>query len=193
MTMSKKLYEMTLEELWQLFPIILTKHKGCWEEYYTEEAAELKRLLPKGAEINHIGSTAVRGIWAKPIVDILVEVDKAVNLSEVSSILQDNGYIKMSEAERRMSFNKGYTESGFAEKVFHLHLRYISDNDEIYFRDYLIAHPEIAKEYEALKLELWKKFEHDRDGYTDAKSEFVIKYTVLAKQEGDNDIQKQNC
>lgn len=84
-----------------------------------------------------------------------------------------------------MSFNKGYTENGFAEKVFHLHLRYMDDNDEIYFRDYLIAHPKIAEEYEALKLGLWKRFEHDRDGYTEAKSEFVKKYTALAKLEED--------
>ena len=183
--MSKKLSEMTLEELWQLFPIILTEHKDCWEKYYAEEADELKILLPQGTKINHIGSTAVKGIWAKSIVDILIEVDETVRLAEVGTILQDNGWIKMSESERRMSFNKGYTESGFAEKVFHLHLRYMGDNDEIYFRNYLIAHPKTAKEYEALKLELWKRFEHDRDGYTEAKSEFVKKYTALAKEEND--------
>ena len=188
--MSKKLSEMTLEELWQLFPIILTEHRDCWDEYYAEEEAELKRLLPIGTKINHIGSTAVKVIWAKPIVDILVEVDDSVNLAEVSAVLQDNGWIKMSETERRMSFNKGYTENGFAEKVFHLHLRYVGDNNEIYFRDYLIAYPEIAKEYEALKLGLWKKFEHDRDGYTDAKSEFVKKCTTLAKEKVINDIQE---
>lgn len=182
--MSKKLSEMTLDELWQLFPIILTEHKDCWEKYYADEAAELKRLLPSGTKINHIGSTAVKGIWAKPIVDILVEVDGTVSLSEVGAVLQNSGWIKMCESER-MSFNKGYTENGFAEKVFHLHLRYMDDNDEIYFRDYLIAHPKIAKEYEALKLGLWKRFEHDRDGYTEAKSEFVKKYTALAKLEVD--------
>lgn len=173
---------MTLEELWLLFPITLTKHKVCWEKYYAEQAAELKKLLPSGAQINHIGSTAVKGIWAKPIIDILVEINKTFNLSEISAVLQDNGWIKMSETERRMSFNRGYTESGFAEKVYHLHLRYVGDNDEVYFRDYLIAHPEIAKEYETLKLELWKKFEHDRDSYTEAKSEFVKKYTALANR-----------
>lgn len=180
--MNKKLSEMTLEELWQLFPIILTEHKDCWGEYYAEQAAELKRLLPKGTKINHIGSTAVKGIWAKPIVDILVEVDEAVNLMDTCAVLQDNGWIKMSQSASRMSFNKGYTENGFAEKVFHLHLRYVGDSDEIYFRDYLSAQPKVAKEYESLKLGLWKKFEHDRDGYTEAKGEFVKKYTAMAKE-----------
>ena len=180
--MGKKLSEMTLEELWALFPIVLTEHKDCWAEYYAEQATELRKILPKGAIINHIGSTAVNGIWAKPIVDILVEVSENLDLSEVSKTLQNIGWIQMSASEKRVSLNKGYTEKGFAEKVYHLHLRYFGDNDELYFRDYLNIHPEVAKEYETLKLELWKQFEHDRDGYTAAKSEFVTKYTALAKQ-----------
>lgn len=82
-----------------------------------------------------------------------------------------------------MSFNKGYTDNGFAEKVFHLHLRYMGDNDELYFRDYMSDNPIEAKEYEALKFSLWKKYEHDRDGYTNAKSEFILKHTEAAKSE----------
>ena len=80
----------------------------------------------------------------------------------------------MSQSENGLSFNKGYTENGFAELVFHLHLRYMGDNNELYFRDYLIEYPKIAKEYEELKLRLWKEYEHNRDGYTNAKTEFVI-------------------
>ena len=87
----------------------------------------------------------------------------------------------MSQTEDRLSFNKGYTEQGFAERVFHLHLRYTGDNDELYFRDYLLEFPAVAKEYERLKLSLWKKYEHDRDAYTNAKTEFIQKYTQQAK------------
>ena len=178
--MGKRLSEMTLEQLWELFPIVLTEHDDRWAEYYAEEAAELKRILPEGIVINHIGSTAVKGIWAKPIVDILVEADG--NLNDIAALLCGNGWIVMCEQPKRISLNKGYTENGFADKVFHLHLRYVGDNDEIYFRDYLNAHPEIAKQYESLKLELWKRFEHDRDGYTQAKGEFIAKHTLRAKQ-----------
>ena len=88
----------------------------------------------------------------------------------------------MSQSKKRLSFNKGYTENGFADRVFHLHLRYAGDNDELYFRDYLIEHPDVAKEYEKLKLELWKKYEHNRDAYTEAKTEFVRKYTEKARK-----------
>jgi len=60
-------------------------------------------------------------------------------------------------------------------------LRYAGDNDELYFRDYLIEFPDMAKEYEKLKISLWKKYEHNRDAYTNAKTEFVKKYTEKAK------------
>lgn len=83
----------------------------------------------------------------------------------------------------RQSYNKGYTKDGFADRVFHLHVQTIGDWNELYFRDYLIEHPEIAKEYEALKLQLKIKYEHNRDAYTDAKEEFVITYSKLAKQQ----------
>lgn len=89
----------------------------------------------------------------------------------------------MSETSDRISFNKGYTEKGFAERVFHLHLRYIGDNDELYFRDYLIEHTNIAIEYERMKLELWEKYEFNRDGYTNSKTDFIQKYTEKAKLE----------
>ncbi len=180
--MSKPLSQMSLEELWQLFPIILTPHQPCWSVWYEEEAEALTRVLPLNARISHIGSTAIRDIWAKPIVDILVEIPKETTFSDMKTVLNTVGYRCMSQSANRLSFNKGYTEQGFAERVFHLHLRRFGDNAECCFRDYLNAHPRIAHEYEQLKLSLWKEFEHDRDGYTDAKSAFVMQYTDASKK-----------
>ena len=179
--MGKKLSEMTLEELWQLFPIILTAHQDCWTTWYMEEECMLKKSLLHQIRISHIGSTAVYSIWAKPIIDILVEIPKEKNLFDYKAKIINCGYICMSEGKRGLSFNKGYTENGFAERVFHLHLRYTGDNNELYFRDYLNEFPNISKEYEELKLSLWKKYELNRDAYTNAKTEFVEKYTELAK------------
>ena len=178
--MSKTLSEMTLQELWQLFPIILTEHQPCWAGWYAQERRLLSGALPQ-AEFHHIGSTAIPGIHAKPIIDILAELPRHMPLHEASAALAACGYRCMSRDEDRMSFNKGYTESGFAEKVFHLHLRHAGDHDEVYFRDYLLAHPDVAREYEQLKLSLWKPFEHDRDGYTQAKTGFVRRITAAAK------------
>ena len=77
---AKSLSEMTLEELWQLFPIILSGHDPNWKKYYEEE----KTLLEKSfgnllIQIEHIGSTAVEGLIAKPTVDILLEVDPSAS------------------------------------------------------------------------------------------------------------------
>ena len=180
--MSKKLSEMTLEELWQLFPIILTEPQPHWADWYTQEAAALQTILP-GSRINHIGSTAIHGIWAKPIVDILVEMPTDQPLDVLYPLLVNAGWICMNRSDNEIAFNKGYTEQGFAEKVFHLHLRHVGNHDELYFRDYLTEHSEAAQAYQQLKLDLWPRFQHDRDGYTSAKTDFVKQYTLLGKQE----------
>ena len=185
--MDKPLSEMTLEELWTLFPIFLSEHKSCWRDWYEEERRNIAALLPgRTTRISHIGSTAIPSIWAKPIIDILVEIPEAASMEDVKAVLVSGGWLCMSASETRASLNKGYTSRGFAERVFHLHLRCDGDHDELYFRDYLNEHPALAKEYEQLKLSLWKRYEHDRDAYTRAKSAFVKKCTDSAKAEYGN-------
>lgn len=181
--MNKPLSDMTLEELWQLFPIFLTPHDPEWTAWYREEAGRLRTAWtgPIPWRIHHIGSTAVPGIWAKPIIDMLVEIPAASSLQELKAFFVSQGYLCHAETARRISLNKGYTEDGFAPRVFHLHLGQAGDHDELYFRDYLSDHPFVAKEYETLKRTLWKRFEFDRDGYTEAKTAFVTVHTKAAR------------
>lgn len=172
--MKKDLKDMSLEELWELFPIELTPHNEHWAEWAEEEIEYLSTLLSDfNPRISHFGSTAIPGIQAKPIVDILVEMPEGFDCNEARRILESLGYICMSVNDCRMSFNKGYTPDGYAEKVYHIHLHTDSENDDIFFRDYLRAHPDAAKQYESLKLSLLPKFRHNRDAYTEAKSPFV--------------------
>lgn len=182
--MGKELLEMSLEELWELFPIFLVEHSDKWKLYYEEIEDFLNYRLSQCPvkRISHVGSTAISGIWAKDIVDVLIEVSEDSDIEKAAKIIEKNGFIRMSAEADRISFNFGYTKDGFADKVFHVHLRYAGDNDELYFRDYLNEHPQIAKEYERMKLRLWKQFEHNREAYTNAKTEFVHKYTSVAKQ-----------
>ena len=98
-------------------------------------------------------------------------------------MMEGAGFTVMSDEDERISLNLGYASEGFAEKVYHVHLRRAGDNDELYFRDYLNAHPQTAREYEALKLRLWKRFEHDRNAYTDAKTGFIKAVTAKARVE----------
>lgn len=74
--MEKELSKITLEELWELFPIFLVEHKDAWDSRYDEMEARLRHVLSECPVkvISHVGSTAIPGIWTKDIVDILVEI-----------------------------------------------------------------------------------------------------------------------
>nr|WP_259546633.1 GrpB family protein [Heyndrickxia oleronia] len=185
--MSKPLSEMSLEELWSLFPIKLVEHNPDWKEWYKEEEKLLVESISKSniERISHIGSTSIEGLIAKPTIDILLEITDSCNLNHLVENVEKVGYIlekQLNKPAPHMMFMKGYTENGFDDKVFHLHIRYKGDWDELYFRDYLINHKEIAKEYAQLKLSLKEKYEHNRDAYTDAKTEFVKKYSSIGKE-----------
>ena len=172
---------MSLAELWELFPIVLVPHQDCWALWFAEERDALLRLADDiPLTVHHVGSTAVRGIWAKPIVDILAELPDETSMRLMAERMTEHGYLVMSQQAGRMSLNKGYTERGFAEKVFHVHLRLAGDDEEIAFRDCLNSRPDVARAYERLKLSLWKRYEHDRDGYTRAKTVFVRTWTKPA-------------
>ena len=188
--MKADLSELSLEELWALFPIILKEHNPDYKVWYEEEKQRIiSKVKPENLiRISHIGSTAVKGLTAKPIVDILLEIDGACGVSAIIEVLKTLGWRLMSQEDDpvKLSFNKGYTPEGFADRVYHLHVRYFGNWPELYFRDFLIAHPDGAGEYERLKLKLWKQYEHDRDGYTEAKTDFVKRYSDMAKVEFNN-------
>ena len=109
----KRLEDMTLKELWELFPIrLVDPAPDRWKKSFNNEKIKIAALLKERAlSINHIGSTAVGTIKAKDIVDIMVET-AAGKMKECAALLRDNGYIIMSESEERISLNKGYTPEG---------------------------------------------------------------------------------
>ena len=127
--MRKSLSEMTLQELWELFPIQLTEHKECWKDWYLEEQTNLLSFLPKTVRISHIGSTAIQAIWAKPIVDIIVEAPLKEHQTIKNRLLQ-HGYSCMAQDEIRIDFCKGYTP--YDEGTFRLSCPSICDILEKY-------------------------------------------------------------
>ena len=174
----------------RVYPVILSKYNPAWPEWFEEEKLNLERLIGTKniVQISHFGSTSVPGLAAKPTVDILLEIKEDVNVSKLIDTFSSPEYICLNPPDMPTSpphliFLKGYTPTGFAEKVYHIHVRYPGDWDELHFRDYLIANPETAVEYAALKHRLHKKYEHDRDGYTNAKGEFIRDVTEKARQE----------
>jgi GrpB-like predicted nucleotidyltransferase (UPF0157 family) len=186
--MNKKPKQMTNAELWELFPIILSEHKPEWKENYNKEKNVLEQAIgiDNIVRMNHIGSTAIPGLIAKPTIDILVEIKEEAIIKKLIANMKSIGYIYSEQPKRpapHMMFMKGYTPQGFKGQVFHIHIKYKGDWDELYFRDYLMNNPEIADEYGKLKIELQKLYEHDRDGYTHAKTNFVKRITGLARTE----------
>lgn len=176
---------MTMDELWQLFPIMLKEHDTAYFGWYAEEERRLARLSKRIRRISHIGSTAVPGLLCKPTVDILLEMDGSCDNLSLAEALKREGWLMMDSQYTpvyRQVLNKGYTPDGFAERVYHLHVRYFGDWDELYFRDYLLDNADIAAEYAALKQRLLRDFEHNRDGYTEAKSAFIHEHTQAARK-----------
>jgi hypothetical protein len=133
--MGKELSEMTLAELWQLFPIILKEHRDEYKDWYEDEKTHLLGCVGDRyiRRISHIGSTAVKGLLAKPTIDILLEISDDCGLGRLKERLTGNGWILMhsSDGPEPQTYNKGYTKEGFAEKVFHLHVRRSGDWDEV--------------------------------------------------------------
>lgn len=180
------LEDLSLEELWELFPIYFVDSSAEFQKQFFAEKETLNLMLGDYVKrISHIGSTAIKNIRTKPIVDILLEINFA-DKETVREILLDNNYILMYESINKLSFNKGYTINGYADKVFHIHVKEYGDCDELYFRDYLNDNQEEAKEYENLKEELYNKYKPNRDLYTAGKNGFVKKITELAKSEYKN-------
>lgn len=179
---------MTDEERWVLFPILLSAHRTEWKEEYRKERDTILSAI--GEEnvdrISHIGSTAVEGLIAKPTIDILLEIKKDTDTTALISALTTTGYICDRQPWKpapHLMFMKGYTPQGFQGQAVHLHVRYRGDWDELYFRDYLQSHPEAARAYGELKQRLQAKYRHDRDAYTNAKTDFIRHITSLAREE----------
>lgn len=170
--------------------IDITPYDSNWPAVASVEIEKLRAILPKEKiiDIQHVGSTAIPGLSSKPIVDIQIA---AHSLDEMKVIaipaLQKLGYEFWYENPdpNRMFFAKGMPPYG-EKRTHHIHIVEPTSKEwsgKINFRDYLIAHPEIAKEYQELKIRLAQQYIHDREKYTEAKGEFVNK--VLKKAQKD--------
>jgi len=178
--LNKSINNMTIGELGKLFPIIITDYSDNWADFYNSEAKLITDSFVRTEilKIDHIGSTAIPGLKAKPTIDILFQVSEQIEISKLKDTFKTLGYLINDHPENpapHLTFVKGYTEQGFRGQAFHVHIRYQGDWDEIRFRDYLIKNKEVAKEYETLKLELAEKYPNDREAYTDSKTDWIEK------------------
>jgi GrpB-like predicted nucleotidyltransferase (UPF0157 family) len=158
-------------------PIRLAAYDSRWAELFLEERTALERVLHPwlAGPIEHIGSTAVPGLAAKPVIDIMAAVGTLKGSREAIVALQGLSYVY---SPYRTDVMHWFCKPHFSLRTHHLHLvpyRSALWVARLAFRDRLLADREVAAEYAELKRKLADAFEHDREAYTEGKSEFVTR------------------
>ncbi len=173
--------------------IVIVDYDPHWPEQFAAEAARLRAALGNDlvVTVEHFGSTAVPGLSAKPVIDLLVAVRSLTEARQCSiPALESLGYAYWSEdpAPDRMFFVKGLPPGG--PRTHHVHivepgvsqdprLGEFSFADRLLFRDRLRADSEEAQRYERLKHRLAAEFPDDREAYTNGKTDYI--YGVMQK------------
>lgn len=151
-------------------------HDPRWRDAFEREAKRVAAALSGNVvAVHHIGSTAIPHIYAKPVVDMLVEVKDITDVDGQSSAMQSLGYEVMGEygIPGRRYFRKD-NQAGF--RTHHVHAFEAGSAQierHLAFRDYMIAHPEDAREYSDLKRELAQEHPQSMDAYMDGKDGFI--------------------
>jgi uncharacterized protein YaiI (UPF0178 family)/GrpB-like predicted nucleotidyltransferase (UPF0157 family) len=168
----------------------IVPYDSQWPELFGQEKAHLLSCLPRNVigRIEHFGSTAVPGLAAKPIIDMLVEVTTLHKTKrQVVPILESQGYEyfwRPTWGDDTPPFYAWFIKrDSEGNRTHHIHMvePEFEHWDRLLFRDYLVEHPEVAQEYEALKRELMKNHHADRVAYTKAKTAFIVAVTEKAK------------
>ena len=183
-------------ELGKKYPVVVMKYNPGWKKRYEQEAKFLKsQFSPKVIiRTEHFGSTAVPGLAAKPVIDILVEIASFKTArSEIIPELKRRGYgynwvSNQPKPPGHMMFMKGYDREGARWLRYHLHMVPAGHPfwDRLLFRDYLRKHPQTCRSYEKIKYRLAELYRNDREAYTDGKAEFVERVTAKAKKDRKN-------
>jgi GrpB-like predicted nucleotidyltransferase (UPF0157 family) len=162
----------------------LVPYTSEWVQLFNVEKNELQQVLGGYIlDIQHVGSTAIPSMLAKPIIDIAIAVTDFEQARVCIPLIEGLGYEYRGEQgiPRRHMFAKGNPRS------FHVHMLELESLEwmnHLLFRDYLCQHPDAAKEYAQLKLQLATQYPQDRVAYTDGKAAFIQRVLQLARAMG---------
>lgn len=160
----------------------VVSYHSNWKEMYKEESGKIKNILNDIIiDIYHIGSTAIPGIKAKPVIDILVEVKDIEAADQYNHKMEELGYEAMGEygIPKRRFFRKGGNK-----RTHHIHIFQVGNEEierHINFKEYLISHLDKGQEYSKLKEKLINKYTYDVENYTNGKSNFIKEIDRKAK------------
>ncbi len=166
-------------------PLVVRDYDPAWPRMYAAtEAAILRAIGEQVAAIAHSGSTAVPGLAAKPLIDVLVALRRfPADIAPVREPLAGIGFASVPKPwPDRYFFRRGPWGHG----THHLHVVAPDGEDwtrQLLFRDYLRAHPAAAARYAALKRGLAATFQADRGGYTAAKGAFIAAILAAAREQ----------
>lgn len=156
-------------------PIYLVPYDPAWPRRFDEERARLESVLAPwlAGPTEHVGSTAVPGMTAKPVIDIMAGVRELRSSLDARAAVAQLGYAYFPYRPEVMHW---FCKPSPARRTHHLHLVPVGSQlwvDRLVFRDYLRRSAAAASEYAALKRDLAERHRFDREAYTDAKGEFV--------------------
>jgi GrpB-like predicted nucleotidyltransferase (UPF0157 family) len=166
-------------------PVRLIAYDPSWPARFASERALLAPLLAPwlAGPIEHIGSTAVPGLAAKPVIDIAAAVRTLPDSLAAIPSLPQLGYLY---APYKTEVMHWFCKPARSFRTHHLHLVPLDSplwSERLAFRDYLRRHPDAAAQYAELKRRLAEEHELDREAYTDAKGPFVARILNLARVE----------
>ena len=167
-------------------PISIAPSNPEWPLLFQKESEFLRRILPASLvnRIEHFGSTAVPGLAAKPIIDVLVEVTSLDETQkQVVPLLESQGYDYFWREDVDPSYAWFVKRNSAGQRTHHIHMVEADSKlwVRLYFRDYLKEFPVEAQRYAELKRSLSEQYPKDRIAYTKAKSEFIVSLTEKAK------------
>jgi len=167
-------------------PIIIAAYTPEWPSRFATERARLLPLFPEPEfRIEHVGSTAVPGLGAKPIVDMLLGAPRLQDIEARIARLDELRYEYVAEHEKVLPQRRFFAYPAVQPRRFHLHAVVLGATlwrAQLAFRDALRSNRQLALEYESLKRRLAAECGDDRERYTDAKAEFVA--AVVREQAG---------
>lgn len=170
--------------------IYLSSYDDKWPELAAKEIVAIREVLPNiNFEIEHIGSSAIPGLSAKPIIDLLIGVDSLTDAKQFVEPLEKIGYSywRANPKEWHFYFVKGLPLAGGTGRTHHVHIYEKTHEDfrkKLLFRDYLRTHSDAVQEYLRLKQNLSSQFSDDREAYTDGKTDFVKSILKRAESNG---------
>ena len=166
-------------------PIEIVPYNPSWPALFAEAWREISAAIGGYIiSIEHIGSTSVPGLAAKPVIDILIGVRSLADADRFIPPLAPLGYTYVPKHEDVFPERRYLHRITDGKHTHHLHIvEPASDfyRVQILFRDYLRTHPNAAAEYAALKYQLAEKYRDDREAYTDSKSDFIRNILRLAQ------------